>query len=155
MFLFRGELSGDSLRYMRITKIKIRVIFVMGLVIFGAIPVTCFAFAVSYWCYWVLIIFFIMGLISVFMDLSDLPVEVRITEDYVTGVDKKGRKSCYGVNEILEIIDMGTWYRLKFNLKLNPNIVCQKDLLVEGTLDEFEEIFKDKLVVYEPKKRRK
>ena len=96
-----------------------------------------------------------MGLISVFMDLSDLPVEVRITEDYVTGVDKKGRKSCYGVNEILEIIEMGTWYRLKFNLKLNPNIVCQKDLLVEGTLEEFEEIFKDKLVVYEPKKRRK
>ena len=146
MFLFKEELSGDNLRYMKKMKIKMRIIFVLGLVIFEAIPVTCFAFAVSYWCYLVLIIFFIMGLISVFMDLSDLPVEVRITEDYVTGVDKKGRKSCYGVNEILEIIDMGTWYRLKFNLKLNPNIVCQKDLLVEGTLEEFEEIFKDKLV---------
>ena len=40
---------------------------------------------------------------------------------------------------------MGTWYKIKFNLKFNMYFVCQKDLLVEGTLEEFEEIFKDKL----------
>ena len=30
---------------------------------------------------------------------------------------------------------------------LNNCIICQKDLLKEGTLEEFEEIFKDKLVL--------
>ena len=47
------------------------------------------------------------------------------------------------------------FYHYGANRKVNVFTICQKDLIVEGTLEEFEEIFKDKLVVYEPKKKQK
>ena len=52
---------------------------------------------------------------------------------------------------MLEVIDMGAWYKFKYNLTINVFTVCQKDLIVEGTIEEFEELFADKLVRKETK----
>ncbi len=95
-----------------------------------------------------------MCITSADRSFRDIPTETHIDDDYITSIGSQC-KNTVPLNEILEITDMGTWYKLKFNLKFNMYFVCQKDLLVEGTLEEFEEIFKDKLVVYEPKKKRK
>ena len=48
---------------------------------------------------------------------------------------------------VKKVIDQGDWYyiTLKGGDMLDP-IICQKDWLVEGTLEEFETLFKDKLI---------
>ena len=60
---------------------------------------------------------------------------------------------CIPIDEVLEVIDMGTCYRFKYNTKINILAVCQKNLIVEGTIEEFEELFADKLVRKTPEEQ--
>ena len=46
----------------------------------------------------------------------------------------------------MSIIDYGEWYYVKFNLgDRDPYFVCQKDLLKNGTIEEFEALFEGKI----------
>ncbi len=156
MIIFRGKLNEECLKYIKKKKLLGAFIHCIVCFLLTAIPVMCFAFAVSYWCLLSLIFMcaLCMGITSADRSFRDIPTETHIDDDYITSIGSQC-KNTVPLNEILEITDMGTWYKLKFNLKFNMYFVCQKDLLVEGTLEEFEEIFKDKLVVYEPKKKQK
>ncbi len=49
------------------------------------------------------------------------------------------------LEKIKKVIDEGDCYHIIY-AEYSNSIICQKDLLVQGTLEEFEEIFKDKLV---------
>ncbi len=60
----------------------------------------------------------------------------------------EGKKFCYEcpISEIKKIIDMGEWYHIFFNFKYrNKRFICQKDLIIEGSIEKFEEIFVDKI----------
>ncbi len=48
------------------------------------------------------------------------------------------------VNKIKKVIDEGKWYTIIYS-GLSNAIICQKNLLVEGTLEEFETIFAGKI----------
>lgn len=50
------------------------------------------------------------------------------------------------ITRITKIYDYGDWYYIKFKFDPSNYLVCQKDLIVKGTIDEFEKIFKDKLI---------
>ena len=53
------------------------------------------------------------------------------------------------VSEVKEVIDYGKWYYIKFTyFARNPRFVCEKALLCQGTLEEFEKIFKGKINRY-------
>ena len=60
------------------------------------------------------------------------------------------RKYCYDckeLDEIKEIIDWGSWYEFKFyGLYGSMFFICQKDLIVEGSIEKFEKLFEDKIV---------
>lgn len=43
------------------------------------------------------------------------------------------------------VIDRGEWYYLKLRFPKIGGIICQKNLIVKGTIEEFESIFKNKL----------
>lgn len=51
------------------------------------------------------------------------------------------------LSEIKEIVDYENWYKINFYF---PNksmfFICQKDLIVQGTIEQFEAIFKNKIV---------
>ena len=49
------------------------------------------------------------------------------------------------IDNVKLIIDYGEWYHIYFYSK-NGRFVCQKDLLCNGDLSEFERLFKDKLI---------
>ena len=49
------------------------------------------------------------------------------------------------LEKVKKVIDEGDCYQIIY-VEYSNAIICQKDLLVQGTLEEFEEIFKDKLV---------
>ena len=154
--VFRGKLNEECSRYLKKKRIiegiiKFNVMFVVS------IPfVLCFAFAVSYWVFLFLIVTFIFALIDVlFYDESFKvePDEIDIDDMFLTGYCAKyDYKRIDYLSDVLEVTDMGTWYKISLNLKYNSFFACQKDLIVEGTLEEFEELFADKLVRKETKK---
>ena len=119
--------------------------------------VLCFAFAVSYWVFLFLIVTFIFALIDVlFYDESfkSEPDEIDIDDMFLTGYCAKyDYKRMNYLSDVLEVTDMGTWYKISLNLKYNSFFACQKDLIVEGTIEEFEELFADKLVRKEIKEQ--
>jgi hypothetical protein len=49
------------------------------------------------------------------------------------------------ITDVVKVLDKGEWYLIYVKSK-DGRFICQKDLLTSGTLDEFEKIFKDKLV---------
>lgn len=50
------------------------------------------------------------------------------------------------VSQVEEVVDVGGGYIIKFYHEHRTDFfLCQKDLLVKGTLDEFENFFKDKI----------
>ena len=59
----------------------------------------------------------------------------------------KGFESRYKICKVKKVVDYGAYYFI-YMRRLDPNngIVCQKDLLTEGTIEEFEELFKDKII---------
>lgn len=52
------------------------------------------------------------------------------------------------INSITKVIDYGEWYYLIFQYSdRDLYFVCQKDLLTEGSIEDFEDLFKDKIEV--------
>ena len=50
------------------------------------------------------------------------------------------------IKKVKKVVDYGGYYFLfVFRWETTHGIICQKDLLVEGSLEEFEELFKDKI----------
>ena len=114
------------------------------------------ALAVTKWIFLCLILLLAFHIYQYYYDRIGYPVSISVSEDYIKAVGStKKQECCTSIERIVQVVDMGSWYRLIFDFKINNLFICQKDLLVEGTLEEFEEIFKDKLAVYEPKKKQK
>ena len=156
MIVFSGNLNDECKAYMRKRNILSWILSVSIVFIFVAPVIIVFAFCVTKWLFLLLIPLLVMIMIDHHLQRWGYPTYVQIDEDYITSKgDNPKEFTSFSLDDVLKVIDMGTWYKFKFNLKVNVFTICQKDLIVEGTLEEFEEIFKDKLVVYEPKKRRK
>ena len=50
------------------------------------------------------------------------------------------------LDTVLKVLDYGEWYYLIFNYPdRDPYFVCQKNLLAQGTLTEFEALFEGKI----------
>ena len=56
-------------------------------------------------------------------------------------------KDTYQISQIEKIFDYGNFYHIIFEPAPDSYYVLQKDLMVQGTISEFEEYFKDKINV--------
>lgn len=72
---------------------------------------------------------------------------IQIDGNYIsrsgyTGVIKKP------LSKVKKVIDTGDWYYVIFNRinDISASFVCQKDLIREGTLEQFEALFEGKIV---------
>ena len=72
------------------------------------------------------------------------------TNDLITvkieGFSEKAKPKTKKISKIKRIEDQGDWYYITFKGDFTENIICQKNLITQGTIEEFEEIFKDKIV---------
>lgn len=51
------------------------------------------------------------------------------------------------LKDVKKVVDMGDWYKIYFYFPNKSNIfICQKDLIIQGTIDEFERLFQEKIV---------
>ncbi len=77
-----------------------------------------------------------------------LEIKITINGEYITNqsILYQGKKH---LNKVKKIVATEKWYYIVFKWGDMSNAwICQKDLLVEGTLTEFEALFQDKLIRY-------
>lgn len=79
-----------------------------------------------------------------------LPREVIINSDTIIcrieGIKESIKPKTKKISKIKKIIDSGDWYYITFKGDFTESIICQKNLIIEGTIEEFEELFKDKII---------
>lgn len=75
-----------------------------------------------------------------------LPHSITITDETISFT---GEKLAFyrDINKIKSIEDFGTFYFFKMYFPNgNGTFICQKDLIIEGTIEEFEKLFEGKIV---------
>lgn len=51
------------------------------------------------------------------------------------------------IDRVKSVIDYGEWYKIEFRLPGNSQrFICQKDLITQGTIEDFEKLFADKII---------
>lgn len=151
MIEFEGELSADSKLFIR--KRERNVTFVYS-IIFSL--VFLILFIIISLKYDLLYLLFTPIFLVIIIGCTILPGKRAL--DYIIPqkiVFDNGWASCEGkkfyhvkrCNKIKKIIDVGGFYYIYFKFPyIASKFVCQKDLLKTGTLEEFEEMFKDKII---------
>ena len=75
-----------------------------------------------------------------------VPTKIIIEKETITseGVSFNYHRQ---ISTIKKIVDFGEYYHIFFNFSNKcENFICQKDLIINGTIEEFEQMFKDKIV---------
>lgn len=73
------------------------------------------------------------------------PKKIYIEDDVIVCVSNKQTERRF-VKDVKEVLDCKTYYELVFKFgKLSANFICQKDLLAQGTLEDFELLFEGKM----------
>ncbi|MDE7405873.1 MAG: hypothetical protein K2M89_03245 [Clostridiales bacterium] len=153
MITFSGEVSDNAKLYKK--KVGANA-FMIGACIFSVIfciPVLLFCI----YCDWLAAMFFapfavivIAGIVYRFAPTNiskvQAPFKVEIMPDIMLCTGKTFEHARY-YDDVKKVIDCGEWYHMVFYMgQKNYDYICQKDLITEGTIEEFEEYFKDKLV---------
>ena len=150
MIEFKGELTGQSKEY--VLKMSRKNAFIAGAWACALFSCGIIAAAVLYnWMFYLCI-----PILWIFPFLCAVPPDKKtyggILPTKVT-IDKEEGLTCEGddfelyddFKNVRKVIDYGEGYHiLVSNNKVN--FVCQKSLITQGTLEEFEELFKDVLV---------
>lgn len=77
---------------------------------------------------------------------QDIHCEIEIIDEVIYA-SMLNRNESKDFVDVKKVVDMGDWYKFYFYFPHKSNIfICEKKSLVEGTLEEFEELFKDRLV---------
>lgn len=78
--------------------------------------------------------------------MNNIPIKIEIGS---TGLAMETRTVFVrrNMDDVKKVWDFGEWYQITFYFGYkNAFFICQKDLIKEGTIEEFEEMFADKLV---------
>ena len=91
------------------------------------------------------------GCISMFVLLLVLFMRSKPNRIEIDGetiyVETKIEKTVCSLSKVKKVIDRGDVYEVIWHLpRWYPFCICQKDLLCQGTIEEFEDMFKDKIV---------
>ena len=151
MLVFRGEISENCRRYIIRTERKnARIGAAIAAGIF-CVPITILAI-LYHWAftlaYIVLILLIILAGILPKQDNYALiiPEEVIINNDVLESKSKKFHFTRMK-NQVKKVVDIGEWYHIYFYAGYKcPRFICQKDLMQQGTIEDFEQIFQDKIV---------
>ena len=93
-----------------------------------------------------LVLPFIFIVISIVSPLysKDFPKEIEVVDELTYITTKYGTRSKQ-INNVKKVIDTGDSYFIIFYFPKITTCLCQKDLLVKGTLGDFEQLFQDKI----------
>ena len=151
MIAYNGELSSECRAYLIKRQRKLTTLLAVCIGVLCSIPFIIIAFLYN----WVFILFsLIIILLPVFQFFSFkgatlnyiLPYKFIIIDGKMTCVGAKFREE-REIGQVSKVLDFGNWYHIFFKFPYkSQNFVAQKDLLTEGSLEEFENLFRGKLI---------
>lgn len=154
MIVFDGCLTGKSQKYF-INKllnnfskvVVILLLFTLPIWVFLSIKTNTYIYVIPAISILILLSPLIFRLcVSKKEQQRNTPKKIIINEGVVTSVSDKTIVS-KNITQVKEVYDYGSFYYLVLpKIYIDAVFVCQKDLLSNGTLDEFELLFKDKIV---------
>ena len=157
MIRFKGNLSGTCQKYIRRKEGIVQSIIFTIVFIILAFPlylmITPVITSEVFWAMY-LIIYLCFMLLSFLLPLKkdflkSIPHEIIISmeDDIIVSVSANNTLEMT-VSSVETVFDMGLWYVLKFSPGPNypPRFICQKDLIVEGTIEDFEKLFEEKII---------
>ncbi len=151
MIEFRGELSHNS--KMHLIRLEKRTLLLSALIVdlIASIPIICLTIYFD----WIFALAFFPLLILMLISIIPLnekrcnlifPTTIFIKDDIIICIGKEFKVSNQ-VDSVKKIIDYGDWYHIIFKFPHKSlRFLCQKDLLVEGSLANFEALFENKIV---------
>lgn len=146
MIKFAGMLKDDCSYYlMKKQKLSAIIKFIVMFILLS-LPVLFVSLIFNYYLLLGLIFILLITILDIMLDKSfkTLPNQI-IIDDYSMEAKSDKYNLSIKLSDIVYVIDMGTWYSFKFNYKINNFFVCQKDLLIEGSIEEFEKLFEGKI----------
>lgn len=151
MIIFNGEISNKSKNYLlRCNKIGG---FISGLVpaIIILVPIIILTI-VSNWAYAIAIPFIIAFPFITSIPCSKknryqiYPEEIKIFDEQIFCTNSK-YNLMRELSQVRIIKDYGEWYHIQFDFPHRDiHFICQKNLIVQGTVEEFEKLFEGKIV---------
>ena len=74
------------------------------------------------------------------------PYLIYVEDGYIISKSEKNEEY-RALQDVEEVYDHREFYELKFPFgKVSNNFICQKSLLIKGTLEDFEALFEDKII---------
>lgn len=150
MICFKGKASKEVRSFARKKTIKVMAPFNITFFLVGIIPFIVdyhfeflkFIFALSFVS--CAIMWFLLPILSL---ETFLPQKVEIEDGFIEWFFVDIRPQMIAVDKVKRVTDRGNFYEIDFYFPSKmATCICQKDLLAEGTLEEFEDLFKDKLI---------
>lgn len=152
MIEFKGYLTGDAKKYFFKRGIKYLQNIFLGSACLFLPAIVMFAIKIKMWsiligCLVMILIIIALPYLQVKTDKDKyVPKLIRIQDNILLSVSDGATESRY-IEEVKEVRDYGEYYALVFPFwKLSEKFVCQKDLLTQGSLEEFEALFEGKIV---------
>lgn len=148
MITFKGDISEKCKKFLK--KQDLRGRWIMWLVIILLLSAGIVFFA-AIWD-WVVLSFLFLPFLIVIGDYFSMPKNAKLS--YPTTITITLNEICLECQlgiitrslwDIKRVIDCGDWYYIQFYFPHHKYFACQKDLIVEGTIEAFEEQFKDSI----------
>lgn len=149
MIEFKGEISEECLKYLHkketndgriLGSIMSSIAIIVVIIIACTWRIEALILAIMP------IVFFIMVYIPQKGIEDRAPKRISIEENLLVFESEKF-SAIREIEEVKAVIDLGDWYYISLYFPHKWGYyVCQKDLITQGTLEEFEALFEDKLV---------
>ena len=145
-FKFAGELSAESKKYLLKQQMIRTIIYGVVFSILISIPIVVLAIYYNALVLLFLALPFVFIVISIVSPLysKDFPKEIEVVDEVIYITTKYGTRS-RPINNVKKVIDTGESYFIVFYFPKIATCLCQKNLLVKGTLIGFEQMFCGKI----------
>lgn len=152
MIEFKGYLTGKALKHLRKSYFKIMCGFISFAFVLCVVIMACIL-GVDDWGLVILLLTPVYLIFSVlfpylFMkfDKKHIPKKITINNDTILCITDEIGAERRKNEQIKEVRDYGEYYILiNKGLDFHPHFICQKDLLTQGSIDEFESLFAGKI----------
>lgn len=150
MIEFKGNLSEEAKRFIlkneNYTSAVVTIIVALVLSILTIfVALVTYKIVMMFIIVWILMA--ILGCIPYKKTVYQLVPDSILIEDEMIYLNNKSSGETRKISEVKKIIDMGDWYYFIFYFPHKKLLfLCQKDLLIEGSLEEFERLFDGKIV---------
>ena len=151
MIEFYGDISNDCKRY--IIKTGQRITFTVCLIIALIISIPVIILSINKSLVYSIILLALLIYVSCSLSIPKgknlgyvIPQRIIIGTEEIISEGKLFYRKKF-LTSVKKVVDFGGWYHIYFKFPyMAVNFVCQKDLIVKGTIEEFEEMFSNKII---------